>query len=154
MVPTVRKSFRTLSDAPFGNALRKAAMAATAAKFNGNIDIMVNCAGIVGPTKLKINEVDVNDFDRVYAVNLRGSFNVTKAVLPYMNKNDYGQLHCSGSAWCMRERMWCGARRSVWSSVSFSDGLFSWKENPPWFALGAVSIDGCNTRRHAKAFVC
>merc|ERR1711935_1038604 len=70
----------------------EAAMAATAAKFNGNIDIMVNCAGIVGPTKLKINEVDVNDFDRVYAVNLRGSFNVTKAVLPYMNKNDYGRI--------------------------------------------------------------
>lgn len=68
------------------------AMEATADAFGGRIDIMVNCAGIVGPTKMKIDEVDVNAFDRVYAVNLRGSFNVTKAVLPYMNKNDYGRI--------------------------------------------------------------
>lgn len=49
------------------------AMEATADAFGGRIDIMVNCAGIVGPTKMKIDEVDVNAFDRVCSNRCRFS---------------------------------------------------------------------------------
>ena len=31
-------------------------------------------------------------FDRVIAVNLKGSFNMTKYSLPIMAKNDYGRI--------------------------------------------------------------
>ena len=37
-------------------------------------------------------DVEVADFDRVYAVNVRGSFNVTKYAVPHMLKNDYGRV--------------------------------------------------------------
>jgi NAD(P)-dependent dehydrogenase (short-subunit alcohol dehydrogenase family) len=56
------------------------------------IDIVVHCAGIVGPNAKKITEVDVNDFDQVYAVNLRGSFSVTKYAVTHMEKQNYGRV--------------------------------------------------------------
>lgn len=37
------------------------------AKFSDRLDIMVNCAGIVGPNSVKSDSVTVEDFDRVYA---------------------------------------------------------------------------------------
>jgi len=37
------------------------------AKFSDRLDIMVNCAGIVGPNGIKTESVAVEDFDRVYA---------------------------------------------------------------------------------------
>jgi 3-oxoacyl-[acyl-carrier protein] reductase len=58
----------------------------------GKIDIVVHCAGIVGPNAKKITEVDVNDFDQVYAVNLRGSFSVTKYAVTHMEKQNYGRV--------------------------------------------------------------
>ena len=58
----------------------------------GKIDIMVNCAGIIGPTSTKIVNYSVEDFDRVYAVNLRGSFLMTKYAIQAMEKNNYGRI--------------------------------------------------------------
>jgi len=42
------------------------------------IDIMVNCAGIVGPTSTRITDYPTADFDKLYDVNLKGSFLITK----------------------------------------------------------------------------
>ncbi|HEY2720081.1 MAG TPA: SDR family NAD(P)-dependent oxidoreductase [Chitinophagaceae bacterium] len=58
----------------------------------GKIDILVNAAGIVGPSGTNIIDYPVDAFDHVYAVNLRGSFLVTKYVLPSMKKNHYGRI--------------------------------------------------------------
>src|SRR5690242_18704663 len=44
----------------------------------GKIDIMVNSAGIVGPTSTKITDYPVEEYDKIYAVNLRGAFLMTK----------------------------------------------------------------------------
>ncbi len=52
----------------------------------GKLDVVVHCAGIVGPNATKITEVDVEDFDEVYRVNLRGSFSVTKYALQKMEE--------------------------------------------------------------------
>ena len=58
----------------------------------GKIDIMVNCAGIIGPTNTKIVNYAVDEFDKVYAVNLRGSFLMTKYAVQAMEKNNYGRI--------------------------------------------------------------
>ena len=58
----------------------------------GPVSIMVNSAGIVGPTNTKIIDYPLEQFDRVYSVNLRGSFVMTKAVLPSMQKRGYGRI--------------------------------------------------------------
>ena len=54
--------------------------------------IMVNCAGIVGPTNTKIVDYPVEDYDLVYRVNLRGSFLMTKYSLPPMLNAGYGRI--------------------------------------------------------------
>lgn len=61
-------------------------------KVFGKIDVMVNSAGIVGPTQTKITEYTTEAFDTIYRVNLRGSFLVCKYVIPYMQQNKYGRI--------------------------------------------------------------
>lgn len=58
----------------------------------GKIDIMVNSAGIVGPTNTKITEYDTEAFDQIYAVNLKGTFLMTKYAVKAMEKNNYGRI--------------------------------------------------------------
>jgi NAD(P)-dependent dehydrogenase (short-subunit alcohol dehydrogenase family) len=62
------------------------------AKDYERIDILVNAAGIVGPTNTKITEFPTADFDTIYAINLRGTFLVTKYVLQVMRKEGKGRL--------------------------------------------------------------
>src|SRR5690554_5369816 len=56
------------------------------------IDIMVNSAGIVGPTNTSILNYKLEDFDRVYEVNLRGSFLMSKYALLWMESRGYGRI--------------------------------------------------------------
>lgn len=56
------------------------------------IDILVNAAGIVGLTNTKITEFPTEDFDKIYQVNLKGTFLVTKFSLQVMKKTGYGRL--------------------------------------------------------------
>lgn len=58
----------------------------------GAIDILVNAAGIVGPTGMPVTEYPVDAFDQLYAVNLRGSFLITKYTLPFMQQKNYGRI--------------------------------------------------------------
>ena len=58
----------------------------------GRLDVLVNCAGIVGPTGVKTADVDVAAYAKVLAVNLTGSFIVTKCAVPAMLKNNYGRI--------------------------------------------------------------
>ncbi|MCS7093966.1 MAG: SDR family NAD(P)-dependent oxidoreductase [Candidatus Aenigmarchaeota archaeon] len=56
----------------------------------GRIDILVNNAGIY-PFKPFL-EMSESDWDKVINVNLKGTFNCTKAVVPYMVKQRYGKI--------------------------------------------------------------
>ncbi|RKN78802.1 SDR family NAD(P)-dependent oxidoreductase [Ulvibacterium marinum] len=59
---------------------------------NNRLDILVNCAGIIGPSSTKIMEYELKDFQKVMDVNLTGAFIVTKAVLPQMCNQKYGRI--------------------------------------------------------------
>jgi len=67
------------------------AMGALVAK-RGRLDVLVNCAAIVGPTATVITDVSVDDFEEVYRVNLRGSFVVAKQALVQMRKTNEGRI--------------------------------------------------------------
>lgn len=56
------------------------------------IDILVHSAGIVGPTSTKITAYSTQDFDRLYAVNLKGTFLMTKYLVQHMEKQQYGRI--------------------------------------------------------------
>jgi 3-oxoacyl-[acyl-carrier protein] reductase len=59
---------------------------------HGQIHGLVNCAGITGRTNIKPHEVDLDDFDHVYRINLRGAMILTKAFVPGMLKHNYGRI--------------------------------------------------------------
>ena len=61
----------------------------TIAKF-GRIDVLVNNAGITQP--IKVLDTTVEDWDRIMAVNLKGTFICSKAVIPTMIKQQYGRI--------------------------------------------------------------
>jgi len=56
------------------------------------LDIVVNCAGIPGPTNTKITEYTTKDFDHVVRVNLHGSFLAAKYALAPMLEAKYGRI--------------------------------------------------------------
>lgn len=58
----------------------------------GKVDVMVNSAGIVGPTNTKITDYSVMEYDKIYGVNLRGAFLMTKHAVSAMEKNGYGRI--------------------------------------------------------------
>lgn len=58
----------------------------------GRLDVMVNCAGIVGPSGMPIAEYETAAFDRVMNINLRGSFLMTKYTIPFMLPRNYGRV--------------------------------------------------------------
>ncbi|HEX3933829.1 MAG TPA: SDR family NAD(P)-dependent oxidoreductase [Puia sp.] len=65
----------------------------------GKVDIMINSAGIVGPTNVNIVDYPSAEFDKLYHVNLRGAFYITKYVLMDMRQTGKGRLlHISSMA--------------------------------------------------------
>jgi 3-oxoacyl-[acyl-carrier protein] reductase len=58
----------------------------------GPISAMVNCVGILGKNGDPIEFLDIQDFDYVYAVNLRGAVILTKAVIAGMSQRGYGRI--------------------------------------------------------------
>ena len=58
---------------------------------NSNIDILVNNAGITGPTAA-LWEYDVEMWKKVVDINLMGTFNCCRTIVPNMIKNNYGRI--------------------------------------------------------------
>lgn len=75
-----------VSNEPQVNAM----IAATLERY-GTVDILVNNAGILGATQ-PIEKISGEEWDRMMAINVKGAFNCTKAVLPVMQAKRYGKI--------------------------------------------------------------
>lgn len=67
-----------------------AALEATLGPF-GRIDVLVNSAGIAGLNET-VERYPLEEFERIVAVNLVGTFIVNKAVIPHMKAANYGRI--------------------------------------------------------------
>ena len=56
-----------------------------------NIDILINNAGITGSTESLWN-YDVDEWNKIVQINLMGTFNCCKCIVPNMIKNNYGRI--------------------------------------------------------------
>ncbi len=56
-----------------------------------NIDILINNAGLTGPTG-PLWEYDVETWNKIVQVNLMGTFNCCRAIVPNMIKSNYGRI--------------------------------------------------------------
>ncbi|OYV24452.1 MAG: dehydrogenase [Rhodospirillales bacterium 20-58-10] len=69
------------------------AMAAATMSEYGGIQILVNNAGIFAALALKpAEQIEGPEWDRVMAVNVRGSFECARAVIPAMRTQGYGKI--------------------------------------------------------------
>ena len=70
----------------------RALVQATERKFGG-VQVLVNNAALFGKIAMKpFTEITSEEWDRVMAVNVRGSFECVKAVLPVMQRQNYGKI--------------------------------------------------------------
>jgi len=58
---------------------------------SSNIDILINNAGITGSTS-SLWDYDVEEWNKIVQINLMGTFNCCKCVVPHMIKNNYGRI--------------------------------------------------------------
>jgi len=69
------------------------AMAEAAVKAFGKVDILINNAAIYDGLKRKpFYEIDLDEWDLVMKVNVKGAFLCTRAVFPYMKNQGYGKI--------------------------------------------------------------
>ncbi len=58
---------------------------------SSNIDILINNAGITGSTS-PLWDYDTDEWNKIVQINLMGTFNCCKCIVPNMIKNDYGRI--------------------------------------------------------------
>ena len=58
---------------------------------NSKIDILINNAGITGPTA-ELWNYEIKDWNKVIDINLHGTFNCCKSIVQEMIKNNYGRI--------------------------------------------------------------
>ena len=56
-----------------------------------NVDILINNAGITGSTS-SLWDYDVDEWNEIVQINLMGTFNCCKCVVPHMITNNYGRI--------------------------------------------------------------
>ena len=58
----------------------------------GDIRGAINCVGILGENGGKAEDIDIDNFDLVYKINLRGALIFTKTLLKGMSERGYGRI--------------------------------------------------------------
>lgn len=85
------------------------------------IDILVNCAGTTGPIETPVQEIKVEDWDEVLAVNLRGTFLPTKHVVPVMLRQGRGKIvNIAGTSGLRGYKLRAAYSASKWAVRGFT----------------------------------
>ena len=87
----IPKASRIAIDVDVTDFANVQAAATQVAEAYGKIDILVNSAGIAGPSASLV-DYTLDDWKLVQSVNVDGTFHCLKAVVPHMTKNAYGRI--------------------------------------------------------------
>ena len=111
----------------------------------GEIDILVNNAGVGGGGR-KIEDVNLDVFNEMFEVHVRGSFFATQAVLPFMKRKKNGNIINVSSIFAMggHESIshYAGAKAAISGfTKSWAKELAPWRINVNAVAPGFVITD-------------
>ena len=112
---------------------------------NNKIDILINSAGITGPTA-ELWNYNNDDWLKIIDINLNGTFYCCKAVVPYMIKNNYGRIvniasvsgkdgNANASAYSSSKAAVIGLTKSLGKELALNN-----------IAVNVVTPAGANTR--------
>ena len=112
---------------------------------NSNVDILINNAGITGPTA-PLWEYDIDTWKKVVNINLMGTFNCCRAIVPNMIQNNYGRIvnvasvagkdgNANASAYSVGKAGAIGLTKSLGKELADKN-----------IAVNAVTPAGANTR--------
>ena len=112
---------------------------------NSNVDILINNAGITGPTA-SLWEYDIDTWKKVVDINLMGTFNCCRAIVPNMIQNNYGRIvnvasvagkdgNANASAYSVGKAGAIGLTKSLGKELADKN-----------IAVNAVTPAGANTR--------
>ena len=111
----------------------------------GRIDILINNAGkSIGLRYPKLEEVEYEDWDRNIDLNLTGTFNMCRAVVPHMRRRKYGKIVNVGSG---AGRVW--SRSGIHAYAAAKAGLMGFTRQ---LALEA-GPDGINVNCAAPGLI-
>lgn len=80
-----------------GDRVAVAAMVSEAADALGGIDVLVNNAGIGGPTK-PVQDIDPDEWEAVLRIDITGTFVATKHAIPHLIRSGNGVIINMSSA--------------------------------------------------------
>ena len=119
----------------------------------GRIDVLINNAAIFAALGFKpFDQIPIEEWDRVMAVNLRGLWLCCKAVVPYMKAQKKGKIiNTSSSAWDIGRPLYLHYVTSKAGVVGFTRGLA--REVGDWnINVNCVSYAGIITEIERKSF--
>jgi NAD(P)-dependent dehydrogenase (short-subunit alcohol dehydrogenase family) len=89
----------------------------------GGMDVLVNNAGIAGPTA-RVDEVDPEDWDRTLQVNITGHFNCARLAVPHLRESDNASIiNLSSAAGRFGFPLRSPYAASKWAVVGFTKTL-------------------------------
>ncbi len=136
----VHVSVNDIADVP---AVKRMVADATAAL--GKIDILVNNAGYGQRSETHL--ITEQDFDRMFAVHVRGSFFAAQAVIPGMKERRYGKIVNISSMWGMTGAPvaphYCAAKAALLGlTKAWAKELAPWNIHVNAVAPGGVKSGG------------
>src|SRR5690606_11888747 len=106
-----------------GDRAAVTAMVDTAVRQLGGLDVLVNNAGIGGPTK-PVHELDPAEWDDVLRVNLTGAFDVARLAIPHLIAAGGGSIiNMSSAAGRFGYANRAAYSATKWALVGFSKTL-------------------------------
>ena len=129
------------------------AMAEAAAEKYGRIDVLINNAAIFASLGFKpFDQIPIDEWDQVMAVNLKGLWLCCMAVVPIMKKQQKGKIiNTSSSAWDMGRPLYLHYVTSKAGIVGFTRGLA--KEVGEWnINVNCVSYAGIVTEIERESY--
>jgi NAD(P)-dependent dehydrogenase (short-subunit alcohol dehydrogenase family) len=94
-----------------------------ALKALGGLDVLVNNAGIAGPTA-KVEEMTPEDWDRCLAINITGQFNCARLAVPHLRKSRNASIiNLSSAAGKLGFALRTPYAASKWAAIGFTKSL-------------------------------